>query len=76
MLHFYPAKIIRLSEFHYADFDYMMAMGDESYRLRFAVIDFSSILRLMPYPMYCKSGSTKVKEKHDKTFRLLFSHTQ
>ena len=45
-LQFYLAKIIKRSEFDYADFYYMMAMGGESYRLRFAVIGFSLIPKI------------------------------
>ena len=41
-----PCKIIKRSEFDYAYFYYMMAMGGESYRLRFAVIGFSPIPKI------------------------------
>ena len=51
MLQFYLAKIIKRSEFYYADFDYMMGMGNESYRKR------NHSQRLMSFPNNCANHS-------------------
>lgn len=59
MLQFYLAKIIKRSEFYYADFDYMMGMDCVNYRQLYTATGFPLSLRLMPND---KNGSSKLKE--------------
>ncbi|MFW5551570.1 MAG: hypothetical protein ACOCOD_07145, partial [Prevotella sp.] len=46
MLQFYLAKIIKRSEFYYADFDYMMGMDCVNYRQLYTATGFSPIPKI------------------------------